>query len=145
MLARRGLINTYTAIILPTVSSIFIIFSLRQATKAFPLELRDAAKIDGLNEWQIFWSIYVPVMRPTYAAATIIVFMLNWNNYLWPLIVLQTNDMKTITLVISTLASGYYPDFGAVMVATILATLPTIAVFFGLQRLFVQGMVGSIK
>lgn len=145
MMVRMGLINTYTAIILPTVSSIFIIFYFRQATKAFPLELRDAAKIDGLNEWQIFWSIYVPVMRPTYAAATIIVFMLNWNNYLWPLIVLQTNDMKTITLVISTLASGYYPDFGAVMVATILATLPTIAVFFGLQRLFVQGMVGSIK
>ena len=124
---------------------IFIIFYFRQSTKAFPGELRDAARIDGLNEWQIFFRIYMPVMRSTYAAATIIVFMANWNNYLWPLIVLQTNEMKTITLVISSLASAYYPDFGLVMVGTILATLPTLVVFFVLQRLFVEGMVGSIK
>lgn len=145
MMARMGMINTYSAIILPTISSIFIIFYFRQSTKAFPSELRDAARIDGLNEWQIFFRIYMPVMRSTYAAATIIVFMANWNNYLWPLIVLQTNEMKTITLVISSLASAYYPDFGLVMVGTILATLPTLVVFFVLQRLFVEGMVGSIK
>lgn len=145
MMARLGLINTYTAIMLPGIASIFIIFYFRQSTKAFPHELRDAAKIDGLKEWQIFLHIYVPVMRSTYAAATIIVFMANWNNYLWPLIVLQTNDMKTITLVISSLASAYYPDFGVVMVGTVLATLPTLIVFFVLQRLFVKGMLGSIK
>lgn len=145
MMARLGLINTYTAIMLPGIASIFIIFYFRQSTKAFPHELRDAAKIDGLKEWQIFLHIYMPVMRSTYAAATIIVFMANWNNYLWPLIVLQTNDMKTITLVISSLASAYYPDFGVVMVGTVLATLPTLIVFFVLQRLFVKGMLGSIK
>jgi len=145
MMVRAGLMNTHTAVILPTISSIFIIFYFRQATKAFPMELRDAAKIDGLKEWQIFVSIYMPVMRPTYAAATIIVFMMNWNNFLWPLIVLQTSEMKTLTLTISSLSQAYYPDFGAVMVATILATLPTLAVFFGLQRLFVQGLSGSVK
>lgn len=145
MMSRSGLMNTYTAIIAPGVASIFIIFYFRQATKAFPSELRDAARIDGLREWQIFWYIYVPVMRPTYAAATIIVFMANWNAYLWPLIVLQTNDMKTITLVVSSLASAYTPDFGVVMVGTVLATLPTIFVFFILQRRFVEGMVGSVK
>src|SRR5690606_16216740 len=139
------LINSYAAIILPGIASIFIIFYFRQATKAFPGELRDAARIDGLKEWQIFVYIYLPVMRSTYAAAIIIVFMANWNNYLWPLIVLQTNDMKTITLVVSSLTSAYYPDFGVVMVATVLATLPTLVIFFLLQRRFVEGMLGSIK
>jgi lactose/L-arabinose transport system permease protein len=145
MMGKAGLINTHTAVILPTVSSAFIIFFFRQYTKAFPSELRDAAKMDGLKEWQIFFLIYVPVMRSTYAAAFIIVFMTAWNNYLWPLIVLQTNEMKTITLVISSLSWAYYPDYGVVMVATVLATLPILIVFFAMQRQFVQGMLGKVK
>lgn len=145
LMAHLHLINTHAAVILPTVAWIFAIFYFRQATKAFPHELRDAAKVDGLKEWQIFLYVYLPVMRPTYAAATIIVFMMNWNNYLWPLIVLQTNNQKTITLVISSLASAYYPDYGIVMVGTVLATLPVIIVFFVLQRRFVQGLVGAVK
>jgi lactose/L-arabinose transport system permease protein len=145
MMAKAGLIDTHLAIVLPTLASVFIIFYFRQASKAFPTELRDAAKIDGLKEWQIFLFIYVPVMRSTYAAAFVIVFMTSWNNYLWPLIVLQSNETKTITLVVSSLASAYYPDYGAVMVGTILATLPTLFVFFAMQRQFVQGMLGSVK
>lgn len=145
MMANFGLINTYQAILLPGIASIFIIFYFRQTTKAFPSELRDAARVDGLKEWQIFLYIYLPVMRSTYAAATIIVFMANWNNYLWPLIVLQTNDMKTITLVVSSLTSAYTPDFGVIMVAAILATLPTLVIFFLLQRRFVEGMLGAVK
>ena len=90
MMSKLKLINTFAAVILPDIASIFIIFYFRQATKAFPAELRDAARIDGLKEWQIFLYVYLPVMRSTYAAAIIIVFMANWNNYLWPLIVLQT-------------------------------------------------------
>lgn len=145
LMANLKLINTHAAIILPGIASIFIIFYFRQATKAFPSELRDAARIDGLKEWQIFLFVYLPVMRSTYAAATIIVFMLNWNNYLWPLIVLQTNEQKTITLVIQSLSSAYYPDYGVVMVGTILATLPTLVIFFVLQRRFVEGMLGAVK
>jgi lactose/L-arabinose transport system permease protein len=145
MMANLKLINTYAAILLPAVASIFIIFYFRQATKAFPSELRDAARIDGLKEWQIFLYVYLPTMRSTYAAAIIIVFMANWNNYLWPLIVLQTNEQKTITLVIQSLSSAYYPEYGVVMVGTILATLPTILIFFLLQRRFVEGMLGAVK
>lgn len=145
MMAKTGLINTHIAIMLPTIASAFIIFYFRQSTKAFPRELRDAAKVDGLKEWQIFFYIYMPVMRSTYAAAFVIVFMTNWNNYLWPLIVLQSNETKTITLVVSSLASAYYPDYGVVMIGTILATLPTLFVFFVMQRQFVQGMLGSVK
>ena len=145
MTAKAGLIDSHIAIILPFIAWAFSIFYFRQATKAFPSELRDAAKVDGLKEWQIFLYIYFPVMRSTYAAAFIIVFMLYWNNYLWPLIVLQSNETKTITLVVSSLASAYYPDYGTVMIGTILATLPTLIIFFAMQRQFVQGMLGSVK
>jgi lactose/L-arabinose transport system permease protein len=145
MFSQAKLVNTYTAVILPTVASIFIIFYFRQATKAFPSELRDAAKIDGLKEWQIFFFVYMPVMRSTYAAATIIIFMANWNNYLWPLIVLQTAENKTITLIVSALTSAYTPDYGMTLFATVLATLPTLIIFFLLQRRFVEGMLGAVK
>ena len=144
-MAQLHLINTHIAVVIPTVASIFIIFYFRQATKSFPSELRDAARVDGLKEWQIFLYIYVPVMRSTYAAATIIIFMANWNAYLWPLIVLQTNDMKTITLAVASLLTAYTPDFGVVMVAATLATLPTLFIFFVLQKQFVQGLLGSVK
>jgi lactose/L-arabinose transport system permease protein len=145
MFSQAKLVNTFIAVVLPTVASIFIIFYFRQATKAFPRELRDAAKIDGLKEWQIFLYVYLPVMRPTYAAATIIVFMANWNNYLWPLIVLQTGENKTITLILSALTSAYTPDFGMILFGTVLATLPTLIIFFLLQRRFVEGMLGAVK
>ena len=145
MMVKAGLINTHLAVLLPTIGSAFIIFYFRQSTKAFPHELRDAARIDGLKEWQIFWFIYIPVMRSTYAAAMIILFMTNWNAYLWPLIVLQTNEMKTITLTVASLATAYTPDYGLIMIANVLATLPTILVFFLLQRRFVEGMLGGVK
>ena len=145
LMGKFGLINTHIAVVLPTVASAFIIFYFRQSTKAFPHELRDAARVDGLKEWQIFFLIYMPVMRSTYAAAFIIVFMTAWNSYLWPLIVLQSNDTKTITLVISSLGSAYYPDYGVVMIGTVLATIPTLFVFFAMQRQFVEGMLGSVK
>jgi lactose/L-arabinose transport system permease protein len=145
MFSGAGLMNGYLAMILPGVASIFMIFYFRQNTKAFPTELRDAALMDGLKEWQVFLFIYMPVMRSTYAAAMIIVFMTNWNAYLWPLIVLQTNEMKTITLVVASLASAYTPDYGLIMVANVLATLPTVLVFFLLQRSFVEGMLGGVK
>jgi lactose/L-arabinose transport system permease protein len=145
MMSRLGLINTFTAVILPGIASIFIIFYFRQATKAFPSELRDAARIDGLNEWQIFVFVYLPVMRSTYAAAIIIVFMANWNNYLWPLIVLQAEQNKTVTLIVSALSYAYVPDYGVIMISAVMATLPTVLIFFLLQRRFVEGLLGSVK
>lgn len=145
MFVKLGLMNTYLGVMLPGMAAIFMIFYFRQNTKSFPTELRDAARIDGLKEWQIFLFIYMPVMRSTYAAAMIIVFMTNWNAYLWPLISLQTNEMKTITLVVASLASAYVPDYGLIMVANVMATLPTILVFFLLQRRFVEGMLGGVK
>ena len=145
MMAKANLLDTHWAVVLPSIASVYIIFYFRQCTKAFPKELLDAARVDGVKEWQIFVYVFFPVMRSTYAAAFIITFMANWNNFLWPLIVLQTPDMKTINLVLSSLSSAYFPDFGVVMIGTVAATLPTIAVFFAMQKQFVQGMVGSVK
>jgi lactose/L-arabinose transport system permease protein len=145
MVSSAHITNTVLAVILPGIASIFIIFYFRQATKAFPSELRDAARVDGLKEWQIFLFIYLPVMRSTYAAAIIIVFLANWNNYLLPLIVLQTAENRTATLVISALTSAYTPDYGMILVGTVLATLPTLIIFFLLQRQFVEGLTGSVK
>lgn len=139
------LLNSYIAVILPSVASVFVIFYFRQSTKTFSKELIQAARVDGLNELQGFFYIFVPSMKSTYAAASIIVFMSYWNSFLWPLIVLQTNDKKTITLAISSLASSYTPDFGVIMLGIIIATLPTLVLFFSMQRQFVEGMIGSVK
>ncbi|MNI75046.1 Lactose transport system permease protein LacG [compost metagenome] len=87
----------------------------------------------------------MPTMKTTYAAAAIITFMSSWNNYLWPLIVLQTPDQQTIPLLISNLGAGYAPDYGVIMTAIVIATLPTAVVFFIMQKHFVAGMVGSVK
>ena len=145
MMAKANLLDTHWAAVLPSIASVYIIFYFRQCTKAFPKELLDAARVDGVSEWRIFVYVFFPVMRSTYAAAFIITFMANWNNFLWPLIVLQSPETKTINLVLSSLSSAYIPDFGVVMVGTVVATLPTIAVFFAMQKQFVQGMVGSVK
>jgi len=145
MMSGLKLINTFTAVLLPSIASIFIIFYFRQATKAFPAELRDAARIDGLNEWQIFAFVYLPVMRSTYAAAIIIIFMANWNSYLWPLIILITEENKTVTLIVSSLSYAYVPDYGVIMISAVFATLPTLLIFFLLQRRFVEGLLGSVK
>jgi lactose/L-arabinose transport system permease protein len=145
MMAKANLLDTHWAVVLPSIASVYIIFYFRQCTKAFPKELLDAARVDGVSEWRIFVYVFFPVMRSTYAAAFIITFMANWNNFLWPLIVLQSPETKTINLVLSSLSSAYIPDFGVVMVGTVVATLPTIAVFFAMQKQFVQGMVGSVK
>jgi lactose/L-arabinose transport system permease protein len=143
--AGTKLLNSYVAVILPSIASIFVIFYFRQCTKSFAKELIQASRVDGLNEFQSFFYIYVPSMKSTYAAASIIVFMSYWNSFLWPLIVLQSNSKKTITLAISSLASSYTPDFGVIMTAIIIATLPTLILFFTMQKQFVEGMLGSVK
>lgn len=145
MMTLVGLLNSYIAVIIPGIATPFLIFFFRQSTQSFPREMIEAARIDGLNEFQIFLRVYIPIMKSTYAAAAIITFMGAWNNYLWPLVMLQTNDKKTLPLVISSLSSAYQPDFGMIMVGIIIATLPMVIVFFSMQKYFVNGMLGSLK
>lgn len=138
-------IDTMSAVMLPTITTAFLIFFFRQNSKMFPKEMVEAGRIDGLSELGIFFKIYMPTMKTTYAAASIITFMSSWNNYLWPLIVLQSPEQRTIPLLISILGSGYSPDYGLIMLAIVIATLPTALVFFLMQKHFVAGMVGSVK
>lgn len=138
-------VDTVSSVILPTFTTAFLIFFFRQSTKMFPRELLEAGRIDGLTELGLFFRVYVPTMRTTYAAGAIITFMSSWNNYLWPLVVLQSPDKRTIPLLISNLGSSYSPDYGMIMMAIVISTLPTAIVFFLMQKQFVAGMTGSVK
>ena len=138
-------IDTITAVILPTFTTAFLIFFFRQSTKMFPKDIIEAGRIDGLTELGVFFRIYIPTMKTTYAAAAIITFMASWNSYLWPLVVLQSPENQTIPLLISTLGSSYTPDFGVIMTAIVIATLPAALIFFIMQKHFVAGMMGSVK
>jgi lactose/L-arabinose transport system permease protein len=145
LIVKFNLLNTHAGLILTSLASVFIIFFFRQSFKSFPKEIIQAARVDGAGEFRIFTSIVVPSMKSTYAAAAIYSFMTSWNSYLWPLIVLQTDEKKTMTLLISSMSSAYFPEYGAIMLAIVIATLPMIIIFFTLQSYFVQGMTGSIK
>ncbi|MBB3111319.1 lactose/L-arabinose transport system permease protein [Paenibacillus phyllosphaerae] len=138
-------IDTVASVILPTFTTAFLIFYFRQSSKMFPKEMLEAGRIDGLTELGLFFRIYVPTMRTSYAAGAIITFMSSWNNYLWPLVVLQSPEKRTIPLLISNLGSSYTPDYGMIMTAIVISTLPTALVFFLMQKHFVAGMVGSVK
>lgn len=140
-----NLIDSHWGVILPMIPSVFLVFFFRQNFSQYPKEIIMAARVDGANELKIFFSIVLPSMRSTYAAAGIYAFMTSWNAYLWPLVIIQSEQKKTLVLLISNLASGYTPDFGTVMMAVVITTLPMLIVFFSLQRYFVQGVLGSVK
>jgi lactose/L-arabinose transport system permease protein len=145
MMAKANLLDSHFAVIIPTVSSIFIVFYFRQCSKSFPLELIDAARVEGVKEWKIFAYVYIPVMKATYASAFVIVFMISWNAFLWPLVVLFSPEKQTFNIVLSTLTSSYSPDFGVIMLGAVVATLPILVVFFIMQKQFVAGLTGSVK
>lgn len=138
-------LNTDGAVIIIAVATAFLIFFFRQNTATFPKELIEAARLDGLGELGIFFRIYMPSMKSTYAAAVVVTFMTSWNNYLWPLIALQSENKRTLPLIISAMGSSYTPDYGMMMTAIVISTIPTALIFFFMQKQFVAGMTGSVK
>lgn len=138
-------INSYISAFLPYISTAFLIFFFRQNTKMFSRELLEAGRIDGLSEFGLFLRIYMPTMKNSFAAAAIITFMNSWNNYLWPLITLLSPDKQTVPLLLSNLGSSYSPDYGMMMLAILISMIPTLVIFFLLQKYFVAGMLGSVK
>lgn len=143
--ANFNLLNTTLAVILPAISTPFLILLFRQSSRSFPHEIIEAARIDGLGEMSIFFRIFIPTMKSTYAAAAVITFMAAWNNFLWPKVVLVNNDYQTMPMLISNLRSGYVTDYGVLMLAVLIASLPTVIVFLLLQRSFANGITGAIK
>lgn len=145
MASKSNMLDSHAAIILPTIAMPFLVFFFRQSFQSYPTELIEAARVDGAGEFRIFFHLVMLPMKSTFAAAAIYAFMKQWNNYLWPLIVIQSNEKKTFTLLLSSLASAYYVDYGQLMLAIVLATLPIIIVFLTMQKQFVEGIVGSSK
>jgi lactose/L-arabinose transport system permease protein len=145
MFSQAGLLDTTLGFILPSISTAFLIFFFRQASMSFPYEIVQAARVDGMGEFRIYLQIYAPVMIPTFVAAGIVTFMNTWNSYLWPLIIMQRQESQTLPLMITSLTSGYTTDYGILMLAVTICTLPTVLIFFGLQKYFVAGVLGSVK
>lgn len=137
--------NTLGAMIAPSISGAFLIFFFRQNTRSFSREMIEAARIDGLSELGIFFRIFFPVMRPTFAAATIMTFITSWNSYLWPLLVAQSEDVRVLSMVLSALGQSYTADYGVLMTAIVIATLPSALIYFLMQKQFVEGMTGAVK
>lgn len=145
MFANFGLVNSLWAVVLPVIATPLLILLFRQSARSFPHEIIEAARLDGLKEFSIFWRMFVPTMKPTYAAAAVITFMAAWNNFLWPKVILVNSDYQTMPMLISNFTGGYVIDYGALMLAVLLASLPTIVIFFVLQRAFVAGFTGVVK
>lgn len=145
MFSGAHLLDTTIGFILPSIATAFMIFFFRQSSMSFPLELVQSARIDGVGEFGIFLFVYLPVMMPTVVAAAIVTFMAAWNNYLWPLIIMQRQSSQTMPLLIASLTAGYTTDYGILMLAVTICTFPTVLVFFALQRHFISGILGSVK
>lgn len=139
-----GLADTRIAITLPSLASVFATFLVKQYMESIPDELIDAAKIDGCSQFKVFWSIILPLCKPILAVATIFLFFLIWNNFLWPLIVITSESKKTISLAIT--SSGYLEStdkfwWGPLMTLCIFVITPVIIVFLFLQRHIVSAVM----
>jgi lactose/L-arabinose transport system permease protein len=145
MFSTFHLLNTVLGFIMPSVSTAFLIFFFRQNSMSFPLDTLQAARVDGLNEFEIYLRVYMPIMAPTFAAASIVTFMGLWNSYMWPLIVMQSQKMQTLPLLVTGLTAGYVTDYGLLMLCVTIMTLPTVILFFTQQKQFVSGILGSVK
>ena len=141
-----GWINSYWAYIIPALPKAFIVFFLAQYLSGIPDELMEAARIDGANEYRIFWSIVLPLMKPALVAMMILTAIGEWNNFLWPLIITDTQSMYNLPRAIADIsnsAQGNLGSQGVLMAAALLTSLPTILLFFFTQRHFVRGIVLS--
>lgn len=143
LFASLNLLNSYFALIAPQLCYPFAIFLMRQNFIAFPTALIESARIDGAGELKIFLRIVLPSMKPALAATAIYLFMMQWNNFMWPLVAVSTGDMYTFPVALSSLIGFSIIDYGQVMSGITIATLPIIIFFLMLQRHFISGMLGS--
>ncbi len=145
MISSMRLLNTSVAFILPAISTPFMIMMFRQNSRNFPVDIMEAARLDGLSEIGIFFRMYMPVMKSTYAAAAVICFMNAWNAYLWPKVVMNQPKAQTMPMLIANMASGYTTDYGMLMMGVLFCSVPTMIIFFVLQKQFAEGITGSVK
>ena len=138
LFASWKLVNTWIALAL-------LIMMFRQAARSFPHDIIEAARLEGLSEIKIFFTMFIPVMKSTYGAAMTVTFMNAWNNYLWPTIILQDKNEVTMPMLVANLKSGYSVDYGMLMLGVLICTLPTAIIFLCLQKSFANGIAGAVK
>ncbi|MCY3834715.1 MAG: carbohydrate ABC transporter permease [Chloroflexi bacterium] len=135
-----GWIDTYQGLVAPGLTSAYGIFLMRQFIITLPDELIDAARIDGASELRIFWRIIVPLVKPALATLGTFAFIGAWNNFLWPLLVLNSRELMTLPLGINSMKSLYADNTNLLMAGTAVAVIPMLVVFIFLQRYFIQGI-----
>jgi multiple sugar transport system permease protein len=147
LMADYGLVDTYWGLIAPGLSAPFGVFLMRQFIQTLPSELMDAARIDGCGELRVFWDIVLPLAKPGLAVLGIFVFMGQWSAFLWPLIITNSNEMRTLQVGFALLANRELRvNFGALMAAATYMALPMLVVFFAFQRYFLRGItIGGLK
>lgn len=140
ILKALGWLNSYQGLIIPNLVNATFIFMMRQFFISFPQELEEAAALDGLNRWETFISIVLPLAKPALAAQAIFIFMGNWNNFLTPLIILSDPEMYTLPLGLNTFKGQYITYWNYIMAASMVLTLPALAIYAFFNRYFIQGV-----
>ncbi|MEX2540909.1 MAG: carbohydrate ABC transporter permease [Trueperaceae bacterium] len=145
IVTKLGWTNSYIGLVIPVMFSAFGTFFMRQFFQSIPRELEEAATIDGAGTLTTFWRIIMPMTMPALATLGVLSFMGSWNSFLWPLLIVNDRELMTLPVALSAL-QGIYPgqtQWNIVMAGTVLATIPTIAVFLFAQRWVIEGVAGS--
>ena len=146
ILKHLGLLNSYTGLIVPGCASVFAIFLLRQFMAEIPDELLEAARIDGAGEARIFWSVVLPLCRPVLATLVIFNFMGAWNEFLWPLILMQDEAMYTLPVALANLSGQYNTEWALLMAGAVVVVIPVVVVFLLAQKHYIAGIAaGAVK
>lgn len=140
---RLGLLDSYLGILAPDLVSVFGVFLMRQAIEVVPTEYVDAARIDGAGELGIFWRIILPAVTPALATLVIIKFMFTWNELFWPLIVVNSTNMKVVTMGLVSFQNIYFVEYHLLTAAAVMSVLPILAIFVLFQRWIAQAVTLS--
>ncbi|WP_316863137.1 carbohydrate ABC transporter permease [uncultured Cohaesibacter sp.] len=138
-----GLYNTHWALICLQAFTAFGVFLMRQFYMSVPDELCEAARVDGMSEYQIWWTIMLPLSKPALSTLTIFTFVFAWNDFLGPMIYLTKTELKTIQIGLRMFISQYSAEYGLIMAASVVAIIPVLVVFLALQRFFVEGVAST--
>ena len=135
-----GWLNTFWALIIPNLAMPFGIFLCRQYIVSIPDGLLEAARIDGYSELGIYWRVILPLLTPALATMAIFTFLSQWNSFVWPLVVVQAGEMRTVPLIIGVLNGQFGSNFAMLMAGAVVVTLPMLLVFLAFQRQFIRGV-----
>ncbi len=140
------LVDSFAAVVIPSMASVFGIFLIRQYVLGIPDELLDAARVDGASEMRIYWSVILPLAAPVLVTLAIFVFMSAWNDFMWPLIVLTDNAKYTLPVALANLSGEHVQDTELMMAAAVVTLLPVLLLFVSLQRYYLRGITsGAVK